>query len=64
MDLEFVPIVEVVMTQYNMKQGLMGSGQSGVIAIKKEVCQLVTMDTLDPEKVKEIRREDCSFAMA
>ena len=41
-----------------MKKGLKCFSKSGVSAIKKEVRQLVTMDALEPNNLKEIRRED------
>ena len=46
MNQEFCLIVEIAMTQYNMKQGLPRFGQIGFGAIKKEVHQLVTMYAL------------------
>ena len=52
------------MTQYNTKQGLKHFIQSGVNAIEKEVCQMVTMDALEPDDPKAIRREDCRAMMA
>ena len=64
MDQDFCPIAEIVMNQYNMKQGLKRFGQSGVSAIEKEVCQLVTMDALDPDNPKELSREDLRDSMA
>ena len=63
MNQEFCLIVEIVMTQYNMKQGLPRFGQIGFGAIKKEVHQLVTMDALEPDNSKELIREDCRYAM-
>ena len=58
MDQEFFPILEIAMTLYNMNQGMKRFSQSGVSAIEKEVCQLVTMDTLKPDNQKELSRED------
>ena len=52
------------MTQYNIKQVMNRFGQSGVIAIKKEVHQLVKMDALNPDYPKELSIEDCRAAMA
>ena len=52
------------MTQYNMKQGLKRFSQSGVSDIKKEVRQLVMMDSLEPYDPKELSREDRRSAMA
>ena len=49
MDQEFFPILEIAMTLYNMNQGMKRFSQSGVSAIEKEVCQLVSMDTLKPD---------------
>ena len=47
-----------------MKQVLKRFGQSGFITIEKEVRQLVTMDSLDPDNPKELSREDRRVAMA
>ena len=52
------------MNKYNMNQGLKRFGQSGVSAIKKELHQLITMNDLDPDNPKELRREDHRSAMA
>ena len=48
MDQELCLIVEIVMNQYNMNQGLKRFSQIGVSAIKKEVLQIVMMDALKP----------------
>ena len=47
-----------------MKKGLKCFSKSGVSAIEKEVRQLVTIDALEPNNLKEIRREDCRSAIA
>ena len=52
------------MNQYNMNQGLNHFSQSGFSAIEKEVRQMVTMDALDPDNLKELIREGHRSAMA
>ena len=64
MDQQFCPIAEIVMTQFNMNQGLKRFGKSGVRAIKKEVHQLVTMYALEIDNLEELSREDHRAEMA
>ena len=64
MNQKFCPIAEIIIIQYNMKQGLNRLRQSGVGAIKKEVRELVTMVNLEPDNPKEITREDFRAMMA
>ena len=64
MDQEFCLAADIFMNQYNMKQVLNRFRQSRASAIEKEVRQLVTMDTLDPENPNELSREDCRSVMA
>ena len=64
MDREILPIVEITMNQYNMKQDLNRSYQSRFGAIEKEERQLVTMDFLEPDNPKELIREDRRNVMA
>ena len=64
MNQKFCPIAEIIIIQYNMKQGLNRLRQSGVGAIKKEVRELVTMVNLEPDNPKELSREDRRSVMA
>ena len=64
MNQEFLPIAEIRITQYNMKQGLNHFIRSSVGVIKKEVYQLVTIDDVEPDNPKDIIREYCRSAMA
>ena len=61
---EFFPITEILMTQYNMNQILKLFGQSRISAIEKELRQIVTMDALEIDNPKELRREELRALMA
>ena len=64
MDQEFCLIVDIIMTQYNMKQSLNHFIQNRVSASEKEVRQLFMMDALETYDPKELSREDLRAAMA
>ena len=55
---------EIIITQYNINLVLKRFGQNAVGAIEKEVRQLVTMESLEPYKTKELIKEDHRAVMA
>ena len=55
---------EIIITQYNINLVLKRFGQNAVGAIEKEVRQLVTMESLEPYKTKELIKEYHRAVMA